>query len=248
MNHTEQFAKNKEVFLKGKTLNDWELAALKSYDDSVVIRKIIGFLIFILILAAVFNVFKLGKTSELNTHAVFDALWLLLVTILAVTTYFFTRWWMAMITALAVFPLGFSIITWSIGGFLLLTIPLIKRANREFNLSHATRRLISLTLSTIAKGKRNKDWPEIGRFGNKVVRIHIFDNQLLFLARKVPLNAIPNCDAEKCVLEPPKKNKFILKSWPVRGKIEDANIQLTDEGYELLQLWLRTRANPAVAI
>ena len=267
-NHSEQFAKNIDKFLKGQSLQDWEQAALRSYVAISIIRQILGLFLVLVALDAASRLILLFKLApNLKAGMMVDLFGFVVVGIFGLVSFFKLRWWMVMTTAIAIVP--FNLSSWHIGtdlfsataiavfpfvlgyiigivwfGIIFMGVPMLWRANRELYLSASDYEVIKFPVSEIASGKRPDLWSEIGKvigsFGtSNTVRVRFFDNGALFLLGKKTFNTIINNDADQCVLKVTKKDKKFLKKWPVQGKLLEVNIALTDEGYARLQGWLR---------
>jgi len=248
-NYAEQFAANKDNFLAGESLRDWEQAALRSYGAVANIRQSLGIFFVLLALNAFGRLFFLDKVSpEMKSTLVFDLFGFAVVGVLALVTYFTPRWWMVLITAIAIFPFALGIITGIMAVGFLCMIPALRRANAELYLSASDYDAIKVAVSEIATGRQAERWPEIGKLANHPVRVRFFDNAALFLFGKAAFNTILPREAIQCVVQVTKQHKKILKHWPVQGKVKSANIPLTDEGHARLQGWLCGVApSPALA-
>jgi hypothetical protein len=246
-NYTEQFANNKDDLLKGQSLRDWEQAALTSYAALANIRQSLGLFFVLLALNVIGRLVLMSNVSPgLQTHFGFDFFGFIVVGILALITFFTPRWWMVLTTAIAIFPFALGIITGLMAIAFLCMIPMLRRANQELYLSASDYEAMKVTVSKIAAGQQADLWPEIGKLANNPLRVHFFDNAVLFVLGKKPLNTISNNEAAQCVVEVTKKNKKLLKQWPLQGKVKKTNIPLTDDGYTRLQEWLSKAVPSAV--
>jgi hypothetical protein len=234
-------------FLKGHSLRDWEQVALRSFGALANIRQSLGLFFVLLALNVIGRLVLMGNVSPgLQTHFVMDLSGFIVVGILALITFFTPRWWMVLITAIAIFPFALGIITGIMAVGLLCMIPMLKRANQELYLSAADYDAMKAAISGIAAGQQADLWPEIGKLANNAVRVHFFDNSALFLLGKKPLNTILTTDAAQCVIEVNKKGKKFLKQWLVQGRVKKTNIPLSDDGHTRLQDWLAKSAMTAL--
>ncbi|GEM_PF-6925712 len=276
LNYTEQFAKNKDDFLKGQSLRDWEQAALRSYAKLVQIRLILGVFFVLVALDAVFRTILLTKVpTAWKAGMVVDLAGFVVVGVFALITLFKLRWWMLLTAAIAIIPFNYSstrigmelfntttialfpcVLGYTVAIIMLFMIACavgwwrVNRANRGFCLSPCDFDAIKLAFSEIATGRQAELWPQIGEihvsFGDEPVRVRFFDNGALFFLGKNPLHIVLNNDAQKCVVEVTKKNKKFIKQWPAQGKVLPVNIALTDVGHTRLKEWLNRVATPAV--
>jgi hypothetical protein len=246
--YADQFEREKNDFLKGESLRDWEQAALRSYSAVANIRQSLGIFLVLLALNVIGRLFLLDKVSPaMKAGMMFDFFGFTVVGVLALVTFFTPRWWMVMTTAIAIFPFALGIITGIMAIGFLCMIPMLRRANQELYLSATDYEDMKATLSEIAAGQRAVSWVEIGKLVNNAVRVRFFNNAAVFLHGKNTCNTIANSDAGQCVVEVTKRNQKLLKQWPVQGKLKKINIPLTDEGGSRLQEWLAKAATPAAA-
>lgn len=238
-NYMSQFNSGKNEFLKGNVLQDWEQAGIRSYVAVMGVRGNLGVFFVLLALNAVFRLFIMGNASQqVQAAMVTELSGFIIVGVLAVITFFVPRWWMVLLTAIAIFPFALGVITGLMAVAFLCTLTTIKRANHELYLSNSEYSDLKLRFADIVSGKCPDEWPEIGKMGTIAFRVRFFDNAAVFISGKTPLNIISIGDAKQCVVETDKKGRHILKKWILNGKLKKVNIPLTEQGHSRLLKWL----------
>ncbi|MEI6070773.1 MAG: DUF4339 domain-containing protein [Verrucomicrobiae bacterium] len=233
------FCSGRAGFLQGCILQDWERAALASYAVVANIRQSLRLFFVLLGINAGIRLFLIANNQAGATQVVMmtDLGGFVIVGILAVITYFVPRWWMVLVTAIAIFPFALGFITGIMAITFLCMLPSLKRANQTLYISGSDFSAIKAVLADIAGGKLADAWPVIGKLGNMAVRSRFFENAAVILAGKTPLNTVSLADARQCVVETDKKGRHILKKWFVSNKLKNTGIMLTEEGASLLKQW-----------
>lgn len=169
--------------------------------------------------------------------------------ILALVTFFMPRWWMVLLTAIAIFPFAIGIITGIMAVVLLCEVPEVKRANSELLLSNSHFKKLRSVIASIVARRMSDQWHEVASVGKSSLRVKLFDNTAVFLMSKRRLtqftmfNIISNADAGHCVIETDKKGNHTIKQWVVDGKVTNRfgvfGVVLTDHGNAIVLQWIR---------
>jgi len=238
-NYASQFEAGKAGFLRGPLLQDWEAAAIKSYAALVEIRQ--SLVVFFVLLAANagFRLVMMGNASSvLQSTMLADLGGFAIVGVLAAATFFAPRWWMVLITAIAIFPFALGIITGLMAIAFLVAIPTLKRANEQLYLSRAQYVELKPVFAVKGPDALRGAWTALGGIGKIAYRARFFDNAAVILAGAKPLNTMTRSDARQCVIEKNKKGQDIIKKWIHDGKLKNTNILLTEQGLSGLRQWM----------
>lgn len=239
INYARQFTTSKAGFLKGNVLQDWEKAALGSYAAVMNIRQNLGVFFTLLALNAGFRLFMMGNVSDnMQSAMMIDLGGFVIVGILATVTFFVPKWWMVLVTAIAIFPFALGIITGLMAIAFLCTLPTLKRANESLYISSSQYTEMKPVFAEIGAGKFPDTWPEVGKLGKIAFRARFFNNAAVFLSGKNLLNTLAIGDSQQCVIEKDKKGRNVLKKWVLNGKLKNTNILLTDQGHSSLRHWM----------
>jgi hypothetical protein len=239
MSYARQFTAGKSGFLRGGVLQDWEKVALSSYAAVKNIRQSLGTFFVLLALNAGFRLFMMGNTShEVQSAMMTELGGFVIVTILALVTFFVPRWWMILITAIAIFPFAIGIITGLMAIAFLCMVPFLKRTQASLYISGDEYIEMKPLFEDIASGKMSDMWPEIARVGKMSFRTRFFENAAVFLSGKNPVNTLTATEAQQCEFGTDKKGNRVLKKWVVNGKLKKTNIVLMGDGATRLQVWM----------
>lgn len=237
--YAREFDDKKAEFLRGRTLEGWEKAAVENYVIIRNIRQAMGAFLVLLGVNALGRLILMERASyQAQTIMKTELLGFSVIGLLAVVTFFLPRWYTVLVTALAIFPLALGIFTVLMALALLATVPSLVRANKSLFLTPGLYGEFKSRFAAILAGGASRAWTTIGKIGRFDLKVLFFENAALFVSGKNPLNVLSRSDAAHSEFEKNAKGGYRIIRWVINGKPHKARLPINDEGYAALRQWI----------
>lgn len=128
-----------------------------------------------------------------------------------------------------------------IAGWLADAVKAAGRVQDKVRLTSTEFTEISKLFARIGDEREYEEWRTFGKLGNRTIKTRFFQNVILFVCGRDPLNYLTHNESKSCLIAVDRKKRRILKKWPCRfygRKKISCKITLTTNGFSRLEAWM----------